>query len=519
MYTVVVIDDEKRIREGIVKIINWDELKLNMIDTAENGEQGLELIKTKKPDIVITDITMPGMDGLTMIEHARQIGCESNFIILSGYNDFEYAKRAMEYGVNHYLLKPCNEKELSSALMAIVKKLTQQQTTSQFQKFMQEKIELSKPAVRRQFLRDAVSAGLDIEQEYEKYADILDISKTQRLRLLMFECKNGFNLEKLSALCEMGEMFLTKTQTRLSAIIRDNAVLVVDDIDYDYALEQLNKLKDQYTQMYNDDVTIVMSASGVIFDIAKMYKSAQECMGKSFYLGVETSKILYTEDDASKQENVIDPKYMNELFDSIVMAVRNGNTEKAKTFMKKVSDVLVKHSADKRDILLWYTELLIKINIVSHAEDEHIILKIIKELNYTQSLKQMQDIMTSYIIRMCTANHDVITNKNKTLAENIRAYIDAEYTNEDLTVRMLGENVFFMTPDYISRIFRKAMGKSINTYIMEKRIETAVEMINSGKYKIYEIASRCGFGNNSQYFGQVFKKHMGVLPSDYVNNK
>ena len=136
MIKVIIADDEPRICKLIEKLINWEELEMEVIKVASNGVETLEYIKEFNPDIVITDIRMPGYDGLEIIERTRKFNLDTEFIIISGYSEFEYAKKAINYKVNGYLLKPINKEELENALIEvkdnILKKKTYENLESEY---------------------------------------------------------------------------------------------------------------------------------------------------------------------------------------------------------------------------------------------------------------------------------------------------------------------------------------------------------------------------------------------------
>lgn len=121
MYKVLLVDDERIILEGIAKVVDWEKVGTRLIDTAKNGIEAYEKITSYQPDIVITDIKMPGMDGLSLVVKTIKKYPSIQFIILSGYSEFEYAKKAIDYGVKRYLLKPCNENMIIEALESIIK--------------------------------------------------------------------------------------------------------------------------------------------------------------------------------------------------------------------------------------------------------------------------------------------------------------------------------------------------------------------------------------------------------------
>ena len=121
MLKVLIVDDEKIIRETIADLIDWDALSLQLIGTAKDGIEAYNIILDEYPEIVLTDIKMPGLSGLDLIQRIHAVNKDTQFIILSGYGEFEYAKKAMQYGVRHYLLKPCNEEQIIDSLKDVRK--------------------------------------------------------------------------------------------------------------------------------------------------------------------------------------------------------------------------------------------------------------------------------------------------------------------------------------------------------------------------------------------------------------
>src|SRR5690625_578904 len=146
MYRVLLVDDERTILEGISNIIDWESLGTTLCGTAKNGIEALEFIKKNNPDIVISDIMMPGLDGIALLKQVYQTHPHMKWILLSGYGEFEYAQTAMGFGVRHYLLKPSNEEDIYHALKEIVHDLRQeklnrpktiQQTTKKYSTVVQ----------------------------------------------------------------------------------------------------------------------------------------------------------------------------------------------------------------------------------------------------------------------------------------------------------------------------------------------------------------------------------------------
>ncbi|MCR1898462.1 response regulator [Irregularibacter muris] len=159
MIRVIIADDENRICKLIMKLIQWDEIGMIIVGTASNGVEALELIEKEKPDIAITDIRMPGYDGLQMIEKAKAINKDLEFIIISGYGQFEYAKKAIEYGVKDYLLKPINQEELLQALHKVKEDITKKRGQVALKEQYESSLNLRGKNVRTSFLNNAIESN------------------------------------------------------------------------------------------------------------------------------------------------------------------------------------------------------------------------------------------------------------------------------------------------------------------------------------------------------------------------
>src|SRR5699024_889371 len=134
MYKVLLVDDERMILDGISKIVDWNSQGVELIGKAMNGIEAIDFIKKNLPDIVITDITMPGLDGIGLVSKTKDQYPDIKWVFLSGFSEFEYARQAMRYGVKHYLLKPCNEEQISDALYEIVQeKKSEEEAIEYFQ--------------------------------------------------------------------------------------------------------------------------------------------------------------------------------------------------------------------------------------------------------------------------------------------------------------------------------------------------------------------------------------------------
>lgn len=166
MTRVIIADDEVRICKLIMKLVDWDKIGMNIVGTAHDGVETLEIIEREKPDIVITDIRMPGYDGLDMIEKAKIINKDLEFIIISGYSDFEYAKKAIGYGVKDYLLKPINQEELLNALLKVKEDIIRKKDYIHLENEYKSSLKNHGDIIRKPLLDNHMAAG---ENNFENH--------------------------------------------------------------------------------------------------------------------------------------------------------------------------------------------------------------------------------------------------------------------------------------------------------------------------------------------------------------
>lgn len=161
MRTVVVVEDEQLVSKGIILTTNWSKFDCEVVASASNGLEGIEVVTRLKPDIVISDVRMPGLDGIEMIQQLRADGIQSEFIIISGYSDFEYARQAIKLGVRDFLTKPIDDAELENALSRIVETIRDKQTLHTFQDKMSNMND-----DRMHLLKDCVDASPSYNLDY-----------------------------------------------------------------------------------------------------------------------------------------------------------------------------------------------------------------------------------------------------------------------------------------------------------------------------------------------------------------
>ena len=192
MYTLLIVDDEEIEREGMAQFIPWDSYEIKVVSTARNGAEGLEKIAKFRPDLAIVDIKMPVMNGIEMIRQAKEQYPDMTFVVLSGYGDYEFTSQAMELGVRHYILKPCDESKMIPVLNKAFAELEEARKKNARSEKLETEARLLKPYAREQLFRDLLLGKAQASSGARQLVD--ELGGEQRMVLLLdFRLKCGFD--------------------------------------------------------------------------------------------------------------------------------------------------------------------------------------------------------------------------------------------------------------------------------------------------------------------------------------
>lgn len=402
MKTLLIADDERTIREGIADSLNWESFGISQIFLAADGREAYELIKNERPDIAILDIIMPEMTGIEIISRFKNEVESPEFVIISGYDDFEYAREAIRNNVNNYILKPCDISEIANTIKTIISKIDCQQSIEEERQHLKKHLDLLKPQAQEQIMRDFLTNTPT--NSFELFQQVFgQCCETFQLLLFCFEDPNNYS--KLTIFKEYLEQTWDLSGWSFSVILHDDVVLIFD-------AEENVKIKDTLKKVYKTaaetlvaNIKSAISNQGCIKDLPEMYKRTREALR------------LYSSFNSLKGE--------------------------------------------------------IPLIDVSISQ-------------YSKTIQQVIE------------------------------YTRENLSNTSLTLNHIASNVLYLNPDYLGKLFKKECGVKFSDYLMNLRMEKAKQIIaKSIDLKMYEVAQQVGLGNNTAYFGQVFRKYIGMLPSEY----
>ncbi|MBM7582214.1 two-component system response regulator YesN [Caldicoprobacter guelmensis] len=509
MYKLLLVDDEQIIREGIIQLVNWDYLGIQ-VDDAENGIEAYEKIKNTNPDIVITDIKMPGMDGLELIERVKREFPDIIFIILSGYGEFNFASRAMQYGVKYYLLKPCDEDEITQVLCKVLEELKQNKEQQEFIKKMEEDLQKIIPYVKEQFSRDCVMGQLKDEKDVVYFRELLKLP-SEKIRLLLFRLDDNNEFEKRFALKNLLDYY-GKDYYLLSTIIGENVLLLQKAISLGELFSYLKEIKESFYNYCGISVTVAISSEGFFEQLPDLYNEVMGYLEHRFYLGEDC---IITRDDVGNKGQSIQP-IINFDYQYLGLLIRSGNIDavckELNTFFTKLNNNKFEPDMVRALCIEFY------ISIIRQAKPQNLneYMKQISMLQNIATLDKMFNFIMSVANEITEEYYKENQAKNSQIIKTVLRVIEENISFEDLSLSWIAEKIVYMNVDYLGKLFKKEVGKNFSAYLMEKRVEKAKQLLlEESCCKISDIAKCVGYGNNPQYFGQVFKKITGYTPSEY----
>lgn len=514
MYKVLLVDDERIIVEGISRTVNWNAYEAELAGTARNGLEALAFIESHMPDIVISDIKMPGMNGLQLVEKVYENYPHIVFILLSGFSEFDYARTAMQFGVKHYLLKPCNENTITDALTEVITELRKQQTQESFMLHIQKELSKVLPHAKEQFLKELVTNKTYGQRDWDDYGNLFHITvDNEKVQLILFQIEGVFEFEHLFAVKNIAQDVLGKPTVLLSTTIGKHVLLLIKEInETDVLFAQLNEIKQTFSSYYKLDATVAVSNPGQIIDARKMYRDTLECLNYQFYLG--EGSIITQKDVERGDDNALKPFIYDE--EPLCMHVKSGDWAFVQHELQNYFDML----ADSRmDMHLSKSYVIpLYISVVRQGKPEEINEYLTKIAGFDQftTLKTTQQFVTECAQQICLNNFHTHTNKHSAIIQKMIQVIEAHISNPDLSLNWVASEILYMNADYVGKLFKKEMGEKFSNYVVRLRMERAMEEIEkTGDVKVFELAEKFGFGDNPQYFSQVFKKHTGFTPSEF----
>lgn len=489
MYSVYLLDDEPFILEGLKYILPWEEYGFEIVGSSNNGFDGYNEIINKNVDLIITDIMMPKMTGLELIEELKKSSYESNFIVLSAFQEFEYAKKAISIGAENYLLKPIDTEELSNNLKTVYEKLKKK-----------EKIASDDKLVKNNLLLSILTEEYSLDTE-EKWNRLNNNFKSSSYAVAIIEFKNGSNdISKILKNCIDNKQFLYCIQSH------SKALLIIDEDDKSLIIDKLTVLKNKIASVIEDNIYI--SLGKFVNSLNELHDSYQTANKISEY------KIVYPNISWIKEykDGSIDEDNINIEFEELKKILMNKDFSNTTEYIKDMFINLKNEKTSPKQIKMKAIEIFL--NVYNYFNDT----KLMKGLNiYLENAinNNTIDDIEFELISMVKYMQSKLENTEESISPVIIKLLQHIETNykDDLNLKEISESLN-INSIYLGQLFQKETGILFSDYINNFRINKAKDLLVNTSLKASEIGDLVGYANKN-YFYRKFKTIVGVTPSDW----
>lgn len=541
MLKIFLAEDEVVVRETIKRMIPWEELGFELVGEAADGEMALPLLIRQQPDLLITDIKMPFMDGLTLARLAKKEIPGLKVVILSGYDDFNYAKQAIGIGVEDYLLKPITKNALIERLSEIRSRYEHEKTQKEYYEKFQREMQAYEKNSSRDFFEALVGGSMDMMEVYKRAEKLgLDIvAEAYNVLIFTMNCDEDFSGQRdeysswEAESLELLENFFAGHSSAM--LFRSNI------FSYGVLLKGQRETIEENTRACVDEIRKILSrqdgrrewflAVGQSVDrlsqIQKSYHTASRAFSQRY---LYDENILYydemetmehpggqaeTEDNAYLQKvdvNALNPAILQKF-------LSNGLQEETENFVK---DYFYAIGQEPMESLVFrnYVILNVRFSVISFIKglgcDTNEMESADTEEVLAESGKNMESAI-AYAKKMISQAIEIRDqnsgNKNRSILKTVVDFIDSHYMDEEISLNTVA-NVANVSSNHFSALFSQNMGQTFIEYLTTLRMNKAKELLRCTGMRSSEIAGEIGY-KDAHYFSYLFKKTQGMTPSDY----
>lgn len=529
MVKVFLVEDERVIREGIKRRIDWEECGLCLVGEAGDGEMAYPMIQETRPDILITDIRMPFMDGLELSELVKREQPDIKIIVISGFEEFAYASRALKIGVTDYLMKPVNSQRLRKTLLDAKKKILEEQEQKRYRDAYEQEQEKRRQAVRCEFLGELTGGRCSVSEIISKGKNLqIDLAaKAYNLILFQYESKESGRYGLVGKHWEIEEKLRLEIEKNGKAVYFDRGVeggaILIKERAKKKPEEETCRLLGVLQQIFEEKGEYRYFA-GVgksvprLREIPHCYEQASRAFAHRFFS--RTSCVITSEEAEHRaEENIhLDRKRIDRSL--VERFLKEGSRAEIPRFVEGYFHQIRTETGSS---LILRQYILIDSNVA--------VLRFLEKIGgerekVNEYLSDMQELASSVVseelakshmsrtLELCLSLRDGFSYKRSNeMVEMGKDFIMQHFQDEDISLNKVAAYVK-VTPNHFSRAFHQQEGKTFVEYLTEIRMRQARDMLRCTGLKITEIGKRLGY-KDPHYFYYLFKKTVGCTPGDY----
>lgn len=533
MLKLLVVDDERLDREGLLRQLDWDQYDIGTVLTANNGYEALEVIATEKPDIMLTDVKMPGMSGLQLAEKVRKAGYAVKIIFVSGYDDFDFVKNAIKLNAYEYILKPVDTEELIVSVSKAVTDILKERQQEEEKRTLLHQVNESKPLLRKKLLEELIYGTADKDGLWEQIRHLELTLLPGKYMVLLIEIDDFLLLKGNLPDTELDEKIenlqkdirrYSVSSVQMESIRMEEARIVLlagfperctEEAVLDLADNMGRGAIHEAAQKAGFSVTIGMGS--VVDSLLEVHRSYGHCCAalmKKIFEGKGT--ILYSEADSPMQSGDINFENIDV---ELAKCLLNHDLARACHLLDYMFDRLEEQRvSDGRYIQNYCINIISRLQITLMDINEKVesvfgpgvILweKLMKFETIVDIRQWMKNIFHAVIEYLVIKNES----RSSKIIEEVARFVEQNYQRE-ITLREIAEKLFY-SPNYLGSIFKQETGHGFIEYLTEFRIRKAAELLGDPKLKTYEVAGMVGYKTIPSFIKQ-FKAVFGITPTEY----
>lgn len=523
MFTALIADDEINILNLLEKLIDWNSLNIEVIGKCQTGTQAYHAIAEHKPDIVIIDIKMPGLSGLDVVRQTQEDGIFPNFILISGHKQFEYARSAIQYGVENYIVKPINGQELTDNLTQIINRIQKEQSSNDYKVMLEQQIKSNIALSREQFLRMLfLSPGLSVQQETQ------DINRDYgfdfcydyyRAVSIKPDTKEPFTLSQYQILLKQIYEFVRTVSSEYSfktyGIIESDEIMLF--INYASEEELACSLASVFDTLKNKFYSYCYITMGVSSSSKNLFHTLFQESHTAIMSRVTLGKDRMIDYNGLSRFRIkVNKSHYLDQFGTYIDTLNIAGIEKACTqLLREISDELV-NPVSLFELFLSMIYLLEEhlTDLYKKTDEEFKFQKkqYVSQIHNAASKGELVQNMKHIMIKEISSYEKIQYNKDSRYISLAKQYI-YDHIDKNITLNDVAE-MLFINPSYFSTLFKKETGETFSNYITGMRIKRSKELLKNLKYSISDVSNMVGY-QDAKYFGKVFQKYVGINPSQF----
>lgn len=507
MYRVMIVDDEEPIREGLKTLIDWSSCGFEIVGEAADGRQALASVPLLQPDVIITDIQMPEINGLDLIHQLQHEGFAGFFILISGFAEFSYAQTAIRYGVKSYLLKPLDERALVGELYSIRKEL---ENTASGQLGGQIS-SLSLEKLTERFITGLLPLG-----EVRSLLDQKWVSQgAQGLQIILIRYSIPYeNTEKYHSLKE--EMMRFLHANRLHYLFSGNKMFALLSVNQAHTNTLIfHRLKQQLEEAL--DLYVEISIGRRVFspeELPSSYQSADGLFDKLFLYGYRGLVSADTIPDPSSDTPCLPAASTAALTEPLILAIEYNNLPDINSALEQFQNCFIQKNLSEMEVKTEYINLFLQItdhflSVYPDIRPEFYDKQGFIEQAYLKN--SIMELNAELKARFASLSTGLEQFHPDNIMEKMIYYIDCNFS-KNISITTISQYLHY-NRTYLGRKFKKYTGDFFNDYLDKVRVSKAKELLQKG-YKVYQVAEMVGY-SNVDYFNAKFRKYENIPPSQY----